>query len=98
MFWDRFEALCKKHDTRPNTVTRELGLSTAIATHWKNGVIPNGSVLSSLADYFGVSTDYLLCKTDNPSPASPSPFGELTSEEVQAVKAFLEAFRKNKRM
>ena len=30
--------------------------------------IPSAAVLVNLADYFNVSTDYLLGRTDNPSP------------------------------
>lgn len=60
MYWTRFYHLCEKIGKKPNTVCRELGLSTAVATQWKNGTIPNGKVICSVADYFGCSVDYLL--------------------------------------
>lgn len=39
-------------------VCSELGLSTAIATKWKNGSIPRDTTLLKIADYFGVSVEY----------------------------------------
>ncbi len=60
MFWDFFEDLCLSVGKKPNTVCRELGFSSATATHWKNQTTPNGDALCRIADYFGVSVDYLL--------------------------------------
>lgn len=40
MFWDRFYSLCLEAGTKPNPVCAELGLSSATATHWKNGKQP----------------------------------------------------------
>ena len=48
-------------------MAREIGLSTAIATKWKNGSIPKGDILVKIADYFDCSVDYLLGRTDNPN-------------------------------
>ena len=38
MFWDIFVSLCTRKGLAPNNVCANLGLSTAIATKWKNGV------------------------------------------------------------
>ena len=70
MFWERFAALCKQSNTSPNTVCKELGKSNATATHWKNGSIPKGDILSEIAQYFNVSVDYLLGRTDEPRQPS----------------------------
>ena len=51
---------------KPNAVCKELGFSTATATHWKNGTMPNGEALIKLSDYFGCSTDFLLGLADHP--------------------------------
>ena len=64
MFWERLYYLCTKHSCKPNTVAKAIGLSTAIATKWKNGTIPNGETLTKIADYFNCSVDYLLGRTD----------------------------------
>lgn len=44
----------------PSAVTRELGLNNSISTAWKHGALPKGNTLQKLADYFGVTVDYLL--------------------------------------
>ena len=63
-FWERFYALCLEQGTRPNPVCKQLGFSNATATHWKAGQLPGLSSLKRIADYFNVSVDYLLGKTD----------------------------------
>lgn len=60
LFWERFYSLCSERKVKPNTVCAELGYSSATSTHWKNGSIPKGDVLLTLADYFHCSVDYLL--------------------------------------
>lgn len=39
-------------------------MSSGNMNKWKNGVVPKGNTLSKLADYFNVSVDYLIGKTD----------------------------------
>ena len=86
MFWEKFFSLCQSIGKSPNTVCKELGFSNATATHWKNQQIPNGKSMNKLADYFGVSVDYLLGNTDEIKKACPF---SLTEAEA----AFLEIIR-----
>lgn len=72
MFWLRFTNVCEQKKIKPNAVAKQLGLSNAAATHWKNGTVPNGVVLSQLADFFHVSVDYLLGRTEDPRPSGAS--------------------------
>ena len=61
MFYDLFCELCRKKGISPTKATVEIGLSRAIGTKWKTtGATPHGETLSKIADYFGVSVDYLL--------------------------------------
>ena len=60
MFWDNFQRICKEKGESPNGVCREIGLSNAVATHWKNGTLPKADVLVKIAEYLDVSVDYLL--------------------------------------
>jgi len=69
MFYERLVFLCSKFGTDVSNVLRSIGLSTSKGTAWKGGAIPKGDVLLKLANYFHVSTDYLLGNTDDPSPA-----------------------------
>lgn len=80
-FWKRFYDLCISKGTKPNTVAKELGFSSAVCTQWKKGVQkPSAKKVSMLAEYFGVSTDYLL---GNDASDRPCTFAgrELTKDE-----------------
>lgn len=59
-FYDRFLNLCNQKGMSPSAVTRENGLNNSISTAWKRGAMPSGENLQKLADYFGVTVDYLL--------------------------------------
>lgn len=69
MFWDRLIALCAKKNISPNAMCSKIGLSNAIATKWKKGSVPHGTTLEKIANFFDVSTDYLLGKTEIKAPA-----------------------------
>ncbi|USF26947.1 hypothetical protein N510_001880 [Firmicutes bacterium ASF500] len=62
MFYDRFVELCKAKGMSPAAVAREIGLSNSSTTTWKRGSLPKGDTLQKVADYFGVSVDYLIGK------------------------------------
>ena len=49
-------------------LVQKLGMSTSGVGRWQEGVLPNGETLLKFAEYFDVSTDYLLCKTNDPTP------------------------------
>ena len=60
MFDERLKELCKQKGTTVTTVVKELGMSTGNISKWKNGNKPKADSVSALAEYLGVSTDYLL--------------------------------------
>lgn len=70
MFWTRLVNLCNDKGTTPTAVVHALNLSSGAVTKWKNGAVPRDTTLQKIADYFGVSVDYLLGKTDEPAPAA----------------------------
>ncbi len=98
MFWQRFKELCNKVKRSPNAITKELGLSSATATSWKSGTMPNGSALKSIAEYFNVTVDYLLGLTANPRPRNDREefFSNVTDDERAALEAFLKTYREQK--
>lgn len=55
VFYDNFVGLCAKFDKAPSKVARDIGLSNAAATTWKNGKQPSEVTLIKLANYFSVS-------------------------------------------
>lgn len=61
MFYERLKKLCDERSLAlTNVVVNELHMSRGNLSRWKNGNVPKGDTLSTLAEYFGVSTDYLL--------------------------------------
>ena len=60
MFWEIFLRLCADNNTKPTTVALELKISRGSVTNWKKGVIPQDVTLKKIADYFGVTVDYLI--------------------------------------
>lgn len=52
-------------------VAKATEISPVLFTQWKAGrQKPSTEALSKLADYFNVSVDYLLGRTDDPTPIS----------------------------
>ena len=60
VFFDNLRELCHSRRTSVSAVAEEIGLSSASASGWRKGSIPKSDTLQKLADYFGVTTDFLL--------------------------------------
>lgn len=60
-FYDKFEELCKAKGLTPTRAARENGLAQSVISMWKTrGSTPQAATVQKLADYFGVTVDYLL--------------------------------------
>ena len=77
--YDRIQTLCEKRGVSITTVCRESGASRASLSDLKMGRKQSLSAetLSKLANWFGVSVDFLLGKEN----ASPDEKGRTVSEE-----------------
>lgn len=64
MFFNRFKALCDERNISVYRACTDIGLNRSAVAKWKAGGRPNGTTAAKLADYFGVTTDYLLEQTD----------------------------------
>lgn len=64
MFYERLKLLCDNKGIKLTNLIQELGMSSGNMNKWKKGGVPKGSTLSKLADYFNVSVDYLIGKTE----------------------------------
>ena len=60
MFYQQLQSACKKANTTVTATLRSIGLGTANGTYWKHGSMPSSEVVVQLAEFLGVSTDYLL--------------------------------------
>lgn len=68
--FDRIEELLKKNDTTAYKMAKATGISTGLISQWKKrSQQPSGKKLALVADYFGVSVDYLLGKENIPDSA-----------------------------
>lgn len=85
MFWKNFEKLCTFKGISPNGVCKELGLSNAAATHWKQGAKPNNSTLKRIADYFSVTPESLLAENEQKKSPSEMDEDQVSKEELAKI-------------
>ena len=71
MFFQRLEDLRVDHDKSQIEIAAYLNMNCNVYWRYEKGVreIPVWAVIK-LADYYHVSTDYLLGRTDRPEPYS----------------------------
>ncbi len=67
MFFNRFQALCDEKNISVYRACTDIGLNRSAVAKWKAGGKPNGTTAGKLAAYFGVTTDYLLGRSDQPT-------------------------------
>ena len=80
--------LCEKQGISLNTLEEKLELGKNSLYGLKRNQ-PSAERLQQIADYFNVSTDYLLGRTDNPAIASDDKTNEyLGPAETELVAAF----------
>lgn len=61
MFYDKYCELCKQKGISPSAAAIEMGINKGTVSIWKSkGTTPQTAILGKIADYFGVSVDYLL--------------------------------------
>ena len=100
MFYDLFIELCRQKGIAPTRAAVEIGLSKSTPTTWKKkGLTPQGATLQKIADYFDVTTDYLLGTETEKDPAGRGEVsesdlkfalfgGEATDKQLDEVRRF----------
>ena len=68
MFFNRFKQLCDQKDISVYRACTDIGLNRSAVAKWKSGGKPNGSTAAKLAEYFEVTTDYLLGQSEEKQP------------------------------
>ena len=69
-FWQRYEKLCLENGYQPGSeqAAKMLGTNRGTISAWRTkGKTPQNEFLINIANIYGVSTDYLLCRTDDPT-------------------------------
>lgn len=101
--FERVKFLADKQKISIVDLEIKLGFGKNSLYSWKKKM-PNSGNLEKVADFFGVSTDYLLGRTDNPNMPDndkPSKFTtlaahaadrnhEVTDEELTQIEAYLD--------
>jgi transcriptional regulator with XRE-family HTH domain len=82
--FDRIKELAKKQGLSINLLEEKLGYSRNTIYNLKNSK-PSTERISEIADYFNVSTDYLLGRTDNPAIANNDTIAGYTSEDLRKM-------------
>lgn len=91
--------LCESNNIKVATLERTLDIANGTIKKWSEETKPNGETLTKLADYFGVSVDYLLDRSEdedvdelremlhkNPeTKALLSASAKLTGDDINAV-------------
>lgn len=79
MFYEQFSDLCAQHNIKETTLARQLGIGASAPKRWKEGSTPDLVNAKKIADYFGVSLDYLMA---GPSSAPSNQIGNVTGSAV----------------
>jgi transcriptional regulator with XRE-family HTH domain len=85
---ERILALMEEHKINAAKLTSDLGLAISAVTDWKKGRNkPGTDAIIKIAEYFGVSTDFLLTGKENEAlQASASNGAALTSQEKEMLE------------
>lgn len=88
--YEIFDKVIKEKGITAYRVAKDTGLTTVLFTDWKKGKsCPKINKLQLIADYLGVTTDYLLGLSDERSPKqSIQQSSNLTSRESQLLSVF----------
>lgn len=97
---DRIFELIKENKVTAKEVANATGLSPSNFTEWKKGNNkPGYGAVVKIAEYFGVSTDYLLGDTDirrhteSVAASSKVPYQDLPPEAIAELEQYKEFLR-----
>ena len=82
--FEKIKELADKQGISLNKLEEKLGFSRNTIYNMKKST-PNVERVSMIADYFNVSTDYLLGRTDNPNIAHNDTIAGYTSDDLRKM-------------
>lgn len=95
--------LCTQKGIKIGTLERETGLSNGTIRKWSEDSTINGKTLVAIADYFGVTTDYILdreqekpIQMDGRTQEAVDLFLALTDDQKSALMDFLKSLASSK--
>lgn len=95
-FYKNFIRLCHDRGIKPGPACDGIGVGRAAASKWARGVTPNDTTLLKVADFFGISAEFLLEDHGEPEFYATKAereiivkFRELSDREKQIVRYIL---------
>ena len=86
--YEVFEQLLQKHGVTPYKVAKEAGVTQTALSNWKSGrSTPSSKTLQKVADYFGVTVDYLMTGRVDAKEKAP----ELTARDERDIAKDLDS-------
>lgn len=81
-FYENYVKLCNSVGKSPSAVAVELKFGKPSVTRWKSGTEPRDATLQKIADYFGVTVEYLKGEETKKDPATN---GEVSPEKRELL-------------
>ncbi|MFS0723871.1 helix-turn-helix domain-containing protein [Paenibacillus sp. 1P07SE] len=86
-----FERLLEEREITAYRVAKETGVTTATLTSWKQGkYTPKQEKLQKIADFFGVTVDFLLGVSKQEAPKKAEPHYALNEKDEKDIAKKLE--------
>ncbi|APC46455.1 helix-turn-helix domain-containing protein [Aeribacillus pallidus] len=91
----RLKYLRDKHNYSQKKVAESLGISNVQLSRYETGDRkPDPEMIAAFAEFYNVSTDYLLGKTDNPTPKE---IVKISGKEIELTPEELKLFEELKK-
>lgn len=84
--FDRIDGLVKEHGISGAELIRQIGGSNGLYSQWKSRMQnPSNEKIKKIADYFGVSVDYLIGEEPTKKAPIQKDEGMSSAEKVQSI-------------
>lgn len=92
---ERLKNLRERYHLSQNDVAKVLKVSPALISSYERGErTPSPQKLSSLADLYHTSTDYLLCRSNTYDDTPLIPVDGLTAKQIKLLRELIATMRK----
>ena len=93
-FSQTLSALRREKNISQRKAAADLNISQALLSHYENGVREPGlNFVCKACDYYGVSADYLLCRSEKADPVRS--MSDSSMELLESMQALIEKARKD---